>query len=196
MSISYAVFCRPPPRPTLFPYTTLFRSSSEVLNRMRSKRASRSAGSSLPRCTARSVECSIVPRPCARASSFTSTAVTASPARARTSVMPARSEEHTSELQSHVNLVCRLLPPTTPSYSLSLHDALPIFERGAEPDALEEGVPLGRVELAALHRPVGGVLDRAAAVREGLVVHLDGRHRQPGARQDLRDAGKIGRAHV
>src|SRR5579864_665087 len=40
-----------------------------------------------------------------------------------------RSEEHTSELQSHVNLVCRLLldPATTDSYTLSLHDALPIL---------------------------------------------------------------------
>src|SRR5690242_7024726 len=39
-----------------------------------------------------------------------------------------RSEEHTSELQSHVNLVCRLLlvPATTQLYTLSLHDALPI----------------------------------------------------------------------
>src|SRR5260370_804966 len=61
-----------------------------------------------------------------------------------------RSEEHTSELQSHLNLVCRLLlekkkrhmsshPPdnllhlfffndtaTTEIYTLSLHDALPI----------------------------------------------------------------------
>src|SRR5437016_3123120 len=39
-----------------------------------------------------------------------------------------RSEEHTSELQSLTNLVCRLLldPPTTEIYTLSLHDALPI----------------------------------------------------------------------
>src|SRR5882762_2137443 len=39
-----------------------------------------------------------------------------------------RSEEHTSELQSHLNLVCRLLndTPTTEIYTLSLHDALPI----------------------------------------------------------------------
>src|SRR5437016_3680335 len=39
-----------------------------------------------------------------------------------------RSEEHTSELQSLTNLVCRLLlaTPTTVSYTLSLHDALPI----------------------------------------------------------------------
>src|SRR5437879_5842695 len=37
-----------------------------------------------------------------------------------------RSEEHTSELQSPMYLVCRLLPPPTPLYPLSLHDALPI----------------------------------------------------------------------
>src|SRR5438552_994202 len=37
----------------------------------------------------------------------------------------ARSEEHTSELQSPDHLVCRLLP-TTQLYTLSLHDALPI----------------------------------------------------------------------
>src|SRR5207249_3397279 len=39
-----------------------------------------------------------------------------------------RSEEHTSELQSRFDLVCRLLLETTASqiYTLSLHDALPI----------------------------------------------------------------------
>src|SRR5437016_636586 len=39
-----------------------------------------------------------------------------------------RSEEHTSELQSLTNLVCRLLldTATTEIYTLSLHDALPI----------------------------------------------------------------------
>src|SRR5690348_2479194 len=40
-----------------------------------------------------------------------------------------RSEEHTSELQSPVHLVCRLLlaSASTVLYTLSLHDALPIF---------------------------------------------------------------------
>src|SRR5688500_12415891 len=40
-----------------------------------------------------------------------------------------RSEEHTSELQSPCNLVCRLLldPLHPASVPLSLHDALPIF---------------------------------------------------------------------
>src|SRR5438034_1240358 len=42
--------------------------------------------------------------------------------------MRTRSEEHTSELQSHSDLVCRLLldPPPPQLYTLSLHDALPI----------------------------------------------------------------------
>src|SRR5688500_2779867 len=40
-----------------------------------------------------------------------------------------RSEEHTSELQSPCNLVCRLLlaPPHSALSPLSLHDALPIL---------------------------------------------------------------------
>src|SRR5690606_37510212 len=45
--------------------------------------------------------------------------------------LPTRSEEHTSELQSRENLVCRLLLALAPpaSYTLSLHDALPIYLR-------------------------------------------------------------------
>src|SRR5438132_779300 len=50
------------------------------------------------------------PAHCCRPSSMTSSAYS-------------RSEEHTSELQSHSDLVCRLT--TTPL--LSLHDALPIL---------------------------------------------------------------------
>src|SRR5437879_6156694 len=40
-----------------------------------------------------------------------------------------RSEEHTSELQSPMYLVCRLLlaPPSPVTSPLSLHDALPIY---------------------------------------------------------------------
>src|SRR5690554_6095630 len=47
------------------------------------------------------------------------------------SARSARSEEHTSELQSRPHLVCRLLlaPPSPEIYPLSLHDALPIFAR-------------------------------------------------------------------
>src|SRR5438477_4117344 len=66
---------RRPPRSTLFPYTTLFRSSP-------------------PRRAA-------IPTPRGALSS----SVWRVPVKER----QGRSEEHTSELQSHVNLVCRLL---------------------------------------------------------------------------------------
>src|SRR5260370_31540735 len=78
----FFLMIRRPPRSTLFPYTTLFRSPS----------ASAASRPSTPSISS-----------CSRGRSSASSAPTA-PARA-----PARSEEHTSELQSHLNLVCRLL---------------------------------------------------------------------------------------
>src|SRR5690242_20825556 len=87
---------RLPPRSTLFPYTTLFRSScrtrADRAGDPDRRRASRS-------CAARASPSSPSPRSC---STWRSTA-NAGARRHR------RSEEHTSELQSHVNLVCRLL---------------------------------------------------------------------------------------
>src|SRR4030066_1903360 len=68
-SVLFFLMIRRPPRSTLFPYTTLFRS---WLPGCSSSRAAQRSGSS----------------PAARRG---------------------RSEEHTSELQSHLNLVCRLL---------------------------------------------------------------------------------------
>src|SRR5688572_31734983 len=71
---------RRPPRSTLFPYTTLFRSTPRASRRpihSRSRRA-RASGCRCARHPARVCAC-------------------------------ARSEEHTSELQSQSNLVCRLL---------------------------------------------------------------------------------------
>src|SRR5690242_20776123 len=69
---------RRPPRSTLFPYTTLFRSCELVhVNRRRLTHQ-------------KAVETLLPSLPVAGASR-------------------PRSEEHTSELQSHVNLVCRLL---------------------------------------------------------------------------------------
>src|SRR5256885_9535884 len=62
---------RRPPRSTLFPYTTLFRSLLENA-------------------------CSRIPLP-------------KQPEALRRLLVPRRSEEHTSELQSPCNLVCRLL---------------------------------------------------------------------------------------
>src|ERR1035441_5586976 len=71
---------------------------------------------------------------------------------------PARSEEHTSELQSLRHLVCRLLletdTATTEIYTLSLHDALPILDD--ELDALLDfGDFLGQRSLAQLYAGAG-----------------------------------------
>src|SRR2546430_5469720 len=66
---------RRPPRSTLFPYTTLFRSH---LRHQRRRARDRVAAAPLPRRGVRGEH-------------------------------PPRSEEHTSELQSQSNLVCRLL---------------------------------------------------------------------------------------
>src|SRR5258707_9688969 len=87
---------RRPPSSTLFPYTTLFRSSSSP---------SRSARSRLRRRP--SVHC-----PCAvreMVSPDTSTANQPGPLSTTVRQTPERSEEHTSELQSRQYLVCRLL---------------------------------------------------------------------------------------
>src|SRR5260370_27333562 len=77
---------RRPPRSTLFPYTTLFRSPAG-----RDLSHPLPAARSLP--TVRSCYLLLSPHPHSR----------------RSSVRNWRSEEHTSELQSHLNLVCRLL---------------------------------------------------------------------------------------
>src|SRR5258706_8984777 len=90
---------RRPPRSTLFPYTTLFRSRERRAEWPSSQRA-------LSR-----------------------------PGRCPTS----RSEEHTSELQSLTNLVCRLLlekkkkktkMPATDNYDRSTHDVWDIINNG------------------------------------------------------------------
>src|SRR5438876_10750064 len=72
-SFSFFLMIHPPPRSTLFPYTTLFRSLKFFMR----------PGLSL----------TSPPRPI----------------RAGLPIRPKRSEEHTSELQSPVHLVCRLL---------------------------------------------------------------------------------------
>src|SRR5260370_22846669 len=79
---------RRPPRSTLFPYTTLFRSWSPP-----------STSGKKPSASVRSV---ISARPL-QASAISFKYLAKLPKLAR------RSEEHTSELQSHLNLVCRLL---------------------------------------------------------------------------------------
>src|SRR2546426_9027606 len=77
---------RPPPRSTLFPYTTLFR-SQEWTRRLRDPR---------PGGATRTRRAGVRHRGAARGVS-------------RAGAARSRSEEHTSELQSPCNLVCRLL---------------------------------------------------------------------------------------
>src|SRR5260370_7142900 len=84
---------RRPPRSTLFPYTTLFRSLGTPEGRV-SKDGSESVPCIHP--SRRAQE---------RAPQDEVRIVSHAPSRATTT----RSEEHTSELQSHLNLVCRLL---------------------------------------------------------------------------------------
>src|SRR5438105_15845593 len=84
----------PPPTAPLFPYTTLFRSPG------RGGRAGR-GGRHQPARPARTRRCP--PRPHGRGQR----ALRLSAAVPR--LRPCRSEEHTSELQSRVDLVCRLL---------------------------------------------------------------------------------------
>src|SRR2546428_8151556 len=86
---------RRPPRSTLFPYTTLFRS---VGRRARSQPPSSWRRSRPPPRAARG---RVAPR--ARPPT------TDGERRPRSDIPPARSEEHTSELQSRSDLVCRLL---------------------------------------------------------------------------------------
>src|SRR5256885_13223303 len=90
---------RRPPRSTLFPYTTLFRSKPEV-------RAARDGLGDHLRCAFHGNVHGIDPRDHAK---LLGVHVRGTADARRTIVQLARSEEHTSELQSPCNLVCRLL---------------------------------------------------------------------------------------
>src|SRR5436190_16958226 len=92
---------RPPPRSTLFPYTTLFRSGGLVPGSLATAFA---AG---VRDEEGSVTASQLPLPPSLAGVSVSVGGIAAPVYAVSNVN--RSEEHTSELQSHSDLVCRLL---------------------------------------------------------------------------------------
>src|SRR5260370_13108630 len=99
---------RRPPRSTLFPYTTLFRSRSS-LNQDRSGNRAHALSQ----------------RTCSPRDGLHTRAHAPWHERKR----GRRSEEHTSELQSHLNLVCRLLlekknnvpPPTYPIIANTVH---------------------------------------------------------------------------
>src|SRR5690242_21311507 len=87
-----------PPRSTLFPYTTLFRSCAVLLRR---------GGVRLPERCVRRRSPEIRGRAGRKRFRFDSAARQGRPR--ISGLRRRRSEEHTSELQSHVNLVCRLL---------------------------------------------------------------------------------------
>src|SRR3712207_7413569 len=88
-SVVFFLMIRRPPRSTLFPYTTLFRSCWRTRRRACPPASRRRCRSSRPCVTSSPAP---PPRPASR--------------RRRP---PPRSEEHTSELQSRQYLVCRLL---------------------------------------------------------------------------------------
>src|SRR5688572_32701726 len=88
----------PPPRSTLFPYTTLFRSFAAA------RRIFQRTTREWPRCQVSGAEIEL----CTKWETATAKTVLALRC-PRCSVSGKRSEEHTSELQSQSNLVCRLL---------------------------------------------------------------------------------------
>src|SRR5260370_8854690 len=96
---------RRPPRSTLFPYTTLFRSIRDGLTQYL-------PGSSIPP-TIRSVSPSPENRQQERRREMPHCTKCGAMV-----VEGVRSEEHTSELQSHLNLVCRLLLEKKKNYHL------------------------------------------------------------------------------
>src|SRR5438034_7241723 len=85
-----------PPRSTLFPYTTLFRSVYRCVPRLRMCVARFHATARSTPCPSTSSKRPIRPKACAVC-------------RKTRPPVASRSEEHTSELQSHSDLVCRLL---------------------------------------------------------------------------------------
>src|SRR5687768_18158281 len=91
LHLFFFLMIRRPPRSTLFPYTTLFRSWAISTQSGKGKKASDAITlpfRSKPNAPAFSIAC--------RSASTLD-------------VCPTRSEEHTSELQSRLHLVCRLL---------------------------------------------------------------------------------------
>src|SRR2546426_6209630 len=79
---------RRPPRSTLFPYTTLFRSPANPLHRVLDERTGKPVGLNAGQIDHKAPQYFLAPVRVAHLR---------------------RSEEHTSELQSPCNLVCRLL---------------------------------------------------------------------------------------
>src|SRR5690348_18170656 len=108
MSRFFFLMLRPPPRSTLFPYTTLFRSHADPGSRRFEAAGRRAAGGAV--------------RDHSREGAGSGRGGGGSP-HDRSDQHPARSEEHTSELQSPVHLVCRLLLEKKKQKKYTLHSA-------------------------------------------------------------------------
>src|SRR5256885_11518388 len=104
---------RRPPRSTLFPYTTLFRSAVRWRRR---RAAGRPAGPAPGAGPAPEAALDAPAQLCRRLPGLHAAGPDARPRHQP----PGRSEEHTSELQSPCNLVCRLLLETKNTTILSL----------------------------------------------------------------------------
>src|SRR5207302_9659010 len=99
----------PLPTSTLFPYTTLFRSSCAEGVRLLVPRRQRSPAASIAISTTTVSLRPSLPRSRQFQAARTNNLYDALATIACASLADARSEEHTSELQSRENLVCRLL---------------------------------------------------------------------------------------
>src|SRR3712207_8147176 len=109
MSVFFFLMIRRPPRSTLFPYTTLFRSSFWLTVRVTP--SIRPVNVLVPEVTR------YLPGPVPTVS-FASAASLTTPNPVLVA-SPSRSEEHTSELQSRQYLVCRLLLEKKTQHSAS-----------------------------------------------------------------------------
>src|SRR5438034_1254847 len=128
--ISYAVFCltRRSPRSPLFPYTTLFRSGRHLLVDLVLDDARTYVVAHLFDREVLLLQLGLELLLAGRVA-LPGLAEVLGLDRRELLVDVGRSEEHTSELQSHSDLVCRLLLDSslTQISTLSLHDALPIW---------------------------------------------------------------------
>src|SRR2546429_1838823 len=98
----FFLMIRRPPRSTLFPYTTLFRSNSEDRHGI-------------------SCKVQVLPSGSLKAAYLTPWSCSSiSPISTPRSMSAERSEEHTSELQSRLHLVCRLLLEKKKQNSIAL----------------------------------------------------------------------------
>src|SRR5690349_6637070 len=132
VEISYAVFCliRRAPCSPLFPYTTLFRSHTDDGEMLWQNIFLREVQQGRKQFAFGEISGGTEDDHCASSSGTGSLSMIG--VHGTVSYLElGRSEEHTSELQSRRDLVCRLLlDPASPVLStLSLHDALPISHR-------------------------------------------------------------------